>query len=87
MAIGGYQTFLLAVLKVGCVNPRSKKLVGTLLMIVWIPVYALTAMAIGLHVLPHANGAVTFLYYLLAGLLWIVPVGLLLPWMHRERAR
>jgi hypothetical protein len=25
-------------------------------------------------------------YYALAGTLWIVPIGLLLPWMYREPA-
>jgi hypothetical protein len=35
-------------------------------------------------VLPHANWLVELLYYLLAGTLWIIPVGLMLPWMYRE---
>jgi hypothetical protein len=41
-------------------------------------------MAVGAHVLPHASALVKFLYYLFAGTIWIVPVGLLLPWMYRE---
>lgn len=65
-------------------TPRIKKLIGTLFMLVWLFVYILIAMGIGVRVLPHAHGLVTFLYYALAGTLWIVPVGLLLPWMYRE---
>ncbi len=61
-----------------------KKLIGTIVTLVWVPVYALLAMGVGRHVLPHANGFVAFLYYAIAGTLWIVPIGLMLPWMYRE---
>jgi hypothetical protein len=65
-------------------TPRAKKLVGTLALLVWLPVYALAAMGVGVHVLPHAAWFVTLFYYALAGTLWIFPFGLMLPWMHRE---
>jgi hypothetical protein len=65
-------------------SPSIKKLIGTVLTLVWIPVYALIAMGVGVRVLPHAAWYVTLGYYALAGTLWIVPIGLLLPWMYRE---
>lgn len=65
-------------------SPRTKKLIGAMVMLVWIPVYALVAMGVGVHILPHAHWFVTLLYYALAGTLWIVPIGLMLPWMYRE---
>ncbi|HWA03490.1 MAG TPA: DUF2842 domain-containing protein [Rhizomicrobium sp.] len=65
-------------------SPRIKKLIGAIVILVWIPIYALVAMAIGVRILPHANWLVTLLYYAFAGTLWIVPVGLMLPWMNRE---
>jgi hypothetical protein len=65
-------------------QPRLKKLIGTIALLLWLCVYALIAMGIGVRVLPHAGVLVTALYYALAGTLWIVPVGLMLPWMHRE---
>mgnify|MGYP003351534111 FL=1 len=68
-------------------TPRTKKLLGTLGILLWLPVYALIAMRIGVAVLPEANGFVTFVYYALAGTVWIVPIGLLLPWMHRDAKR
>ena len=67
-------------------NPRLKKLIGVFVILVWLPVYALAAMGVGVHVLPHANGVAAFLYYALAGTLWIVPIGLMLPWMQRGTA-
>ena len=65
-------------------SPKFKKLIGTILTLIWLPIYSVAAAGVGVHVLPHANWMVTLLYYLLAGTLWIVPVGLALPWMYRE---
>jgi Protein of unknown function (DUF2842) len=65
-------------------SPRTKKLIGTLQMLVWIPVYAGIAMGVGVRILPNAAWYVVLAYYALAGTLWIVPIGLLLPWMYRE---
>ncbi len=65
-------------------SPHIKKLIGTLITLAWLFVYALIAMGVGAHVLPHANWLIKLLYYAFAGTLWIIPVGLLLPWMHRE---
>jgi hypothetical protein len=66
---------------------RTKKLIGAIVMLVWIPVYAIVAMIFALKILPHANGLVTFLYYAIAGTVWIVPIGLMLPWMNRDPAK
>lgn len=65
-------------------SPRTKKLIGTLVLLIWLPVYALIAMGVGVRVLPHAPWYVALLYYAFAGTLWIIPIGLMLPWMHRQ---
>ncbi|HVZ91705.1 MAG TPA: DUF2842 domain-containing protein [Rhizomicrobium sp.] len=65
-------------------SPRIKKLIGAIVILIWIPVYALIAMGVGVHILPQANWLATLAYYAFAGTLWIVPVGLMLPWMNRE---
>jgi hypothetical protein len=67
------------------VSPRLKKLIATLLIVlVWLPVYALFVMGLATHVLPNATWYVSLGFYALAGTLWILPIGLALPWMHRE---
>ena len=68
-------------------SPRIKKLIGTIIMLIWIPIYALIAMGFGVHILPHAGAVATFLFYAIAGTLWIIPVGLMLPWMNREAVK
>ena len=65
-------------------RPRVKKLIGTILTLIWLPVYALLAMGVGVRVLPHAHWLIVLLFYSVAGTLWIIPVGLMLPWMYRE---
>jgi len=65
-------------------TPRIKKLIGAIVMLVWLFVYIIIAAGAARHVLPHAAWYVALLYYALAGTLWIVPIGLMLPWMYRE---
>ncbi len=63
---------------------RTKKLIGTILILIWLPVYALLASGLAVLILPRASGLVAFLFYAIAGMLWAVPVGLMFPWMMRE---
>jgi hypothetical protein len=62
----------------------TKKLIGTIIILVWVPIYALLAMRVGIAVLPGANPFVELLYYAIAGTAWIIPIGLMIPWMSRE---
>ncbi len=62
---------------------RIRKLIGLVLMLAWILVYALIAMGVAVHVLPEANGFIKFVYYAVAGLAWIFPMMPLIRWMSR----
>ena len=64
-------------------KPRYKKLIGASVIIVWVPVYALVAMRLGVDILPEVNSVIAVLYYAIAGTAWIIPIGLMLPWMSR----
>jgi len=68
-------------------TPHTKKLIGTILMLVWLVIYALVVSALAVRILPHAAWYVSLLFYVIAGLFWIVPIGLALPWMYREPKR
>jgi len=65
-------------------TPHTKKLIGTIVILIWVPIYALLAMRVAVSVLPGANPFVELLYYAVAGTAWIIPIGLMLPWMSRE---
>lgn len=60
-----------------------RKLIGTVILVITVPVYALIAMVIAVAVLPGANFWLQFLYYLVAGLLWVPPAGMLIAWMAK----
>jgi Protein of unknown function (DUF2842) len=64
-----------------------KKLIGTIVTVVWLAFYVFLAAGFGRMILPHAAWYAAFLYYALAGTLWIIPIGLMLPWMYREPKR
>ncbi len=66
---------------------RTRKFVGTIALIVVIAVYALLAMAAAMILqVNNANKFVELLYYVVAGLLWVLPAGLLITWMQKPDA-
>lgn len=66
---------------------RTRKFVGTIALIVVIAVYALLAMAVAMILqVNNASKFVELLYYIFAGLLWVLPAGLLIAWMQKPDA-
>ena len=69
-------------------TPHTKKLIATLIIIlVWLPVYAIFIMGLQWRILPGMPWYLEALFYLVAGTAWIIPIGLALPWMYREPAQ
>ncbi len=63
---------------------RTRKLVGTIVIMVILIVYALLALAAAIVLqVNQASKLVELGYYVIAGLLWIVPAGLVIRWMAR----
>ena len=62
---------------------RARKFVGTIALIVLVAVWALLAMALAQSVLTDINGFVAALYYIIAGLGWVLPAMPLISWMGR----
>lgn len=63
---------------------RQRKLAGTVAMILLIFVYALLALAVAVVLqVQHANKLVELLYYVVAGLLWVLPAGVIIKWMQK----
>ena len=81
------QTFSLGTRPETRMTPRQKKLIGAVAIPIWIAVYALVVARLAVDILPNAHWLVELLFYALAGTVWIIPVGLALPWMHREPKR
>jgi hypothetical protein len=65
---------------------RIRKLIGTVALLALVIVWALLAMAIAQPLLASANRLVAALYYVLAGLGWVLPAMPLIRWMSRPDA-
>ena len=62
---------------------RMRKLIGTAVLAVLVPLYALIAAMIADTRLPGMSPLAHWLYYAVAGLIWVLPAGLLITWMQR----
>jgi hypothetical protein len=60
---------------------RVRKLVGTFALLALVIVWALLAMAFAQFALRSAHGLVVALYYVIAGLGWVLPAMPLVRWM------
>jgi hypothetical protein len=62
---------------------RTRKLIGSVVLVLFLGVYVLVAGVIGSGRITQASVAVQVLYFGIAGLLWVLPAGLLIRWMSR----
>ena len=62
---------------------RTRKLIGTLGLLVLVSVWALLAMAFAQFALRAQSGIVAGLFYVIAGLGWVLPAMPLVSWMSR----
>jgi hypothetical protein len=62
---------------------RIRKLIGTVALLVLVSVWGLLAMALAQSVLTDINGFVAAIYYVVAGLGWVLPAMPLISWMAK----
>lgn len=63
---------------------RTRKLVGTVVLMLFLAIYALLAMAAAIVLQVNQASKLTELgYYVVAGLIWVVPAGAIISWMSR----
>ena len=62
---------------------RIRKLVGTVIIVALVVIYALVATAIATAKLADAGGWAHLAYFLVTGLFWIVPAMFVIKWMLR----
>ncbi|MET0688216.1 MAG: DUF2842 domain-containing protein [Methyloceanibacter sp.] len=67
-----------------CANVcENHKLVGTIVLVILLGAYAWVAVEVGAGRISHAPHWAQFAYFLMAGLLWVIPAGVLIRWMQR----
>jgi len=64
---------------------RVRKLIGTILLLALVTVWALLAMALAQVPLIRDNAIASIAYYIIAGLGWVLPAMPLISWMSRQQ--
>lgn len=62
---------------------RTRKLIGTVALLLLVCIWALLAMALAQSVLTDINGLMAAIYYVVAGLGWVLPAMPLISWMAK----
>jgi hypothetical protein len=65
---------------------RLRKFIGAILLITFVVTWALVAMALAQAPAIKANGVIEVIYYVVAGLAWVLPAIPLVRWMSRPDA-
>jgi hypothetical protein len=64
-------------------STRTRKLIGTVGLLLLVIVWALVAMAIAQFVFVSPNKLAAWIYYAIAGMGWVLPAMPLIRWMSR----
>ena len=64
---------------------RLKKLIGTVLLIILVIIYALVATTVAVTQLAESGPLVHLAFFLFSGLLWILPAMAIIKWMMLPR--
>jgi hypothetical protein len=62
---------------------RTRKLIGTLVLLVFLVIYAGAVAAVAAGRITIAAPWAQLAFFVVAGLLWVIPAGLLIGWMQR----
>jgi Protein of unknown function (DUF2842) len=62
---------------------RTRKLIGAVVLLLFLVVYALAVASVGAGRITEASPLLQLLYFVVAGLAWVLPAGFLLRWMAR----
>ncbi len=62
---------------------KARQVIGAAGLLLFIPFYALIAMRLATDLVLDASILVQTLYFLVAGLLWVIPAGGIIYWMQR----
>jgi hypothetical protein len=66
-------------------SPRIRKLIGSIGLLALVMIWALVAMAVAQFVFRSPNTLAAWIFYVVAGMGWILPAMPLIRWMSRSR--
>lgn len=62
---------------------RMRKLVGSIALLLFLTVYALLMVAVAIVLQVNSSKLVELAFYIVGGLAWVIPAGVLIRWMQR----
>jgi hypothetical protein len=62
---------------------RTRKLIGTVILVIALPVYSMVAIGAAGAMLVGASTLAMTLFFLVTGLIWVLPAMVLVSWMAR----
>ncbi len=62
----------------------SRKLIGTLALLLFLIIYVLVAMAVAIALQVNASRVAELAYYVVAGTVWVPVACWVVSWMHKE---
>jgi hypothetical protein len=65
---------------------RLRKFIGMIALVVLVIVYAFVAMVIAQLKLPEASRLIQMIYFVVVGLAWVIPAGIIIKWMQKPEA-
>ncbi|MEO5324326.1 DUF2842 domain-containing protein [Mesorhizobium sp. CC13] len=66
---------------------RVKKLIGTVLLVLLVVIYALVATMVAVAQLAQSGALVHLVFFFLSGLLWVLPAMWIIKWMVKPAGR
>ena len=66
---------------------RTRKLIGTVLIAVFVPLYSLIIMTIGAAKLADSSTTMRLLFFAFFGLVWVIPAGAVIYWMQKPEKK
>jgi hypothetical protein len=66
-------------------SAKVRKFIGAVVLLLFIPAYAIVVVAVAVARLPGTSILTHTLFFAVAGLLWVIPAGLVIHWMLRPR--
>ncbi len=62
---------------------RLRKFIGMILLLVFLTLYSLLVMVFAVNTVHTMSKVAQGIFYIVAGLAWVFPAGLLITWMQR----
>ena len=64
-------------------NRRTRKFFGMIILVSWMVLYAAMGMTVGAAVVANAPGWVQIIFFIITGVLWVLPAALIIRWMEK----